>query len=203
MEVGELDPAVNESSGMAISRRIPNRSYRINDSGDSGRFFVMDLTGRLIQIVTISRFNPFDTEDMSIGPCGTSSDCLFIGDIGDNGRRREFVDLVVIEERADFPSEVRPVHRVRLRMVTGMNIAPNGKSFLLLNYGDAMEFFVDLSADKLEAEKWKAGTDYRVLELITLEQEESVAYLPNGQSLLYDTERREGTRARIMRMDCK
>ena len=272
IEVGELDPVVNESSGMAISRRIPNRSYRINDSGDSGRFFVMDLTGRLIRIVTISRFNPFDTEDMSIGPCGTSSDCLFIGDIGDNGRRREFVDLVVIEERVDFPSEVRPVHRVRLRypdgphdaeglavhpdgniyittkdttrsriyrlkrdlwrnsesseavlepvvtldwsmlrpgtlaftrLVTGMNIAPNGKSFLLLNYGDAMEFFVDLSAVKLEPEKWKAGADYRVLELTTLQQEESIAYLPNGQSLLYDTERREGTRAHIMRMDCR
>jgi hypothetical protein len=257
---------------MAISRRIPNRSYRINDSGDSGRFFVLDLTGRVIQIVNISRFNPFDTEDMAIGPCGTASDCLFIGDIGDNGRRREFVDLVVIEERADFPSEVRPVHRVRLRypdgphdaeglavhpdgniyittkdtirsqiyrlkpdtwrnaetseavlepvvtldwsmlrpgtlaftrMVTGMSIAPNGRSFVLLNYGDAMEFFVDLSAGKPDPEKWKAGADYRVLELTTLEQEESIAYLANGRSLLYDTERREGTRARIMRMDCR
>jgi len=273
VEVGVLDSVVNESSGMAISRRIPNRSYRINDSGDSGRFFVMDMKGGLIKIVTISRFNPMDTEDMAIGACGPSRDCIFIADTGDNGRRREFVDLIVIEERADFPSEVQPLHRIRLRypdgphdaeglgvhpdgtvyittkdftrswiyrlnrdqwssaptaevmlepvveldwsvlrpgtlaftrLVTGMNIAPNGKSFLLINYGDAMEFFVDLSAGKPDPKKWKPGVDYRILELTTLEQEEAIAYLPpNGRSLLYDTERRETTRARIMRMDCR
>lgn len=272
-EIGSLAKVVNESSGMAISRRIPNRSYRINDSGDSGRFFVMDLVGGGAQIVNISGFIPVDTEDMSIGSCGDSTDCIFIADIGDNARRRQFIDLVIIEERADFPNEVRPTHRIRMRypdgphdaealgvhpdgniyittkdtikseiyrlkrdqwrngasseqtlelvvaldwskvrpntlaftrMVTGMGIAPDGKSFLLLNYGDAMEFFVDLSAAKLDASNWKEGVDYRTLALTTLEQEEAISYLPDGRSLLYDTESSPNApRARIMRMDCK
>jgi len=271
--VGALDTRVNESSGMAISRRISDRTYRINDSGDTGRFFVLDLTGAVTKIVQIDGFNPVDTEDMSIGPCGDSGDCIFIGDIGDNARRRQTVELVVIEERADFPSEVHPAHRVRLRypdgphdaeglavhpdgtvyittkdtmksqiyrlkreqwrnpqnpievldlvvtldwselrpntlsftrMVTGMSIAPDGKRFLLLNYGDAMEFFVDLSAANPDPGKWKQGVDYRTIAITTLEQEETISYLPDGRSLLYDTEKAPNAReARIMRMDCR
>src|SRR5262245_27182147 len=74
-EAGSLDSAVNESSGMAVSRRIPDRSYRINDSGDTGRFFVLNLAGTLSKIVYVPGFNPLDTEDMAVGPCGDSVDC--------------------------------------------------------------------------------------------------------------------------------
>lgn len=272
-EAGSLDSVVNESSGMAVSRRIPDRSYRINDSGDTGRFFVLNLAGILSKIVNIPGFNPVDTEDMAVGPCGGAIDCIFIGDIGDNARRRQFVELVVVEERADFGSEAQPLHRVLMRypdgphdaealsvhpdgsvyiitknatksqifrlkrdqwrdsknpievlepvltldwltlrpntlsftrQVTAMSIAPDGKRFLLLNYTDAMEFFVDLSMANLDPSKWKAGVDYRTIALTTLEQEEAIAYLPDGRSLLYDTERAPNARsARIMRMDCR
>jgi len=271
-ETGTLDMVVNESSGMAISRRIPNRMYHINDSGDSGRFFAMDLAGNGTKIVRIQGFNPIDTEDMAIGPCGDSRDCIFIGDIGDNSRRRQFVELIVLDERAEFPAEVPATYRVRMRypdgphdaeslavhpdgtvyiatkdskqtqifklrreqwrnsgnseqvlepvdtldlqtlrpntlafarLVTAMDIAPDGKSFVFLNYVDAVEFFVDLSAGTLDPTKWKLGKDYRTIELTTLEQEEAIAYLPDGRSLLYDTERSSNATARIMRMDCR
>jgi hypothetical protein len=271
-QIGTLDAVVNESSGMAISRRILNRAYRINDSGDSGRFFSMDLSGHGTKIVNISGFNPIDTEDMAIGPCDESTDCIFIGDIGDNSRKRQSIELVVVQERADFPSEVRAAHRVRMqypdgshdaealgvhpdgsvyivtkdftksqifrlkrdqwrnpknggemleavavldwaalrpgtlaftRQVTAMDIAPDGRKFLLLDYSDAMEFFVDLSAGKPNPAAWKDGVDYRAIRLTTLEQEEAIAYLPDGRSFLYDTERTPNARsARIMRLDC-
>jgi hypothetical protein len=272
-QAGALEPVVSESSGMAISRRIPNRAYRINDSGDSGRFFAMDFAGGGTKIVRIQGFNPVDTEDMAIGPCSSSADCIFIGDIGDNDRHRQFIELIVIEESADFPAEVSIAHRVRMwypdgphdaealgvhpdgtvyiatkdtkksqifklrreqwrsaktfdamleavvtldwsllrprtlafsRQVTAMDIAPDGKSFVLLNYGDAVEFFVDLSAPgNLDPTKWKEGKDYRTIELTTLQQEEAIAYLPDGRSLLYDTELATRKTAPIMRMDCR
>jgi hypothetical protein len=264
---------VNESSGMAISRRFPNRSYRINDSGDTGRIFVMDLAGGGTKIIPIHGFRPVDTEDIAIGPCSASADCIFIGDIGDNSRQRQFVELVILQEEAEFPTEWSAPFRVRLRypdgphdaealgvhpdgtvyiatkdsrqsqifklsreqlrnaqnapvvlepvltldwptlrpnslafarLVTAMDIAPNGKSFVLLNYVDAVEFFVDLSARGLDPTKWKEGTDYRTIQLTTLEQQEAIAYLPDGRSLLYDTERPSNAiAARIMRMDCR
>jgi hypothetical protein len=273
VEAGTLATVVNESSGMAISRRIPNRSYRINDSGDTGRFFALDLAGGAPKSVNVTRFRPADTEDIAIGPCGPGGDCVFIADIGDNARRRQSLSLVVVREVETFPDEVEPLYRVRLKypdgphdaealgvhpngdvfittkdtaksqifrlksdkwrttlnpeetlelvatldwavlrpnslpfakQVTSMDIAPNGRSFVILNYVDAMEFFVDLSAPGLDASKWKSGTDYRVLELTTLEQQEAIAYLPDGRSLLYDTERPQPTRpARIMRMECR
>jgi hypothetical protein len=272
VQAGALADVVNESSGMAISRRIPNRSYRINDSGDSGRFFALDLGGGGTKSVNVTRFRPTDNEDLAVGPCGPNTDCIFIADIGDNARRRPSLDLVVIRELAEFPAEVEPLFRVRVKypdgphdaealgvhpngdifittkdtaksqifklrsekwhtasnpeetlelvatldwsvlrpntlpftkQVTAMDIAPNGKSFLLLNYVDAMEFFVDLSAASIDASKWKAG-DYRVLEITTLEQQEAIAYLPDGISLMYDSERPQASRpARIMKMECR
>ena len=272
-QIGTLDAVVNESSGMAVSRRIPNRTYRINDSGDSGRFFVMDLAGGGTKVVNITGFNPADNEDMALGPCGDSTDCIFIGDIGDNARRRPNLEIVVIEERADFPSEIAPSYRVRIqypdgphdaeslgvhpdgdlyiltkdaaksqmfrlkrdqwrnagsaiekpepvftidwnalrpntlspnRLATGMDIAPDGKRFVILNYIDALEVSFDLSGAIPDPATWKEGVDYRRIELTTLEQEEAIAYLPDGRGILYDTERPIAARpARIMRLDCK
>jgi hypothetical protein len=270
-EIGTLDRVVNESSGMAISRRIRDRTYRINDSGDTGRFFVMDLSGNDTKTVNITGFNPLDVEDMALGPCDASTDCLFIADIGDNNRRRPTTELVIVEEREDFPSNVRAIHRVRMqypdgphdaesigvhpdgtvyiltkdttrsqifrlkreqwsnsgrietlepvvtldwlalrpntlpftRQATAMDIAADGKRFIVLNYTDAVEFFIDLSAGTLDAASWTLGVHYRTIEITTLEQEEAIAYLPDGRGFLYDTERGSDTRpARIMRVDC-
>ncbi|MGH9146706.1 MAG: hypothetical protein ACRD1Q_08355, partial [Vicinamibacterales bacterium] len=49
VNVGFLDPVIDEASGLAVSARYPNRLYHINDSGDSGRFLVTDRTGANVQ----------------------------------------------------------------------------------------------------------------------------------------------------------
>jgi hypothetical protein len=67
VEIGTLDPVIAESSGLAISRRIPNRAYRHNDSGDTGRFFVTDITGRNAKTVNIAGFRPRDLEGVAVG----------------------------------------------------------------------------------------------------------------------------------------
>jgi hypothetical protein len=264
---------------MAVSRRIPNRLYHHNDSGDSGRFFVTDLAGRETRIVNVKDFNPADAEDMSLGPCGNGSDCIFIADIGDNNRSRQQLELVIVEEQQDFPAEVQPRFRVRMRypdgphdaeslsihpdgsiylitknratattgagvaeiyrlkadqwrapknavetlelvttfdlgklmpgsidtgrLPTAMDISPDGKRFLLLTYTDAIEFLFDLSGTIPPADRWKAGEHYTRIPLTILEQQEAIAYLPDGKSFVYETERPvPGSRARIMRVDC-
>lgn len=274
-EIGTLPAVLNESSGLAISRRIPNRSYNTNDSGDTGRFFVLDLDGRNERMVTIAGFVPVDVEDLAIGPCGDSSDCLFIADTGDNNRRRPYVELLVVKEMAEFPGTVEPFLRVRMRypdgphdaeavsvhpdgtlyittksssgskifrlpparwrnstnpvetlepvfsfdwrrvnpipgdrdgalLATAMDIAPDGRRFLLLTYREATEFYFDLSGAIPNPATWREGREFRRIRVTELPQQEAIAYLPDGRSFLYDTERaRVAPVAPIMRVDCR
>jgi hypothetical protein len=271
VEIGTLDATVKESSGMAVSRRIPNRTYRHNDSGDTGRFFTMDLDGRNLKTVTIEAYKPDDLEDMALGPCDRATDCLFFADTGDNSRKRKNLDLIVVKEQATFPASVRPDYRVKMRypdgphdaesmavhpdgsvyiatkapdgaqifrlkrnqwregkgpqmlelvttlewpkllphslsvgrVATSMDISPDGKRFIILTYVEAAEFFFDLSKPIPDPATWKEGQQYRRVPLTTLEQEEAIAYLPDGKGFLYDSERPIARRpARIMRVSC-
>src|SRR5436853_7746983 len=90
-KIGEVAAPIDEDSGLAISRKFPNRIYHVNDSGDSGRFFITDFTGKDLRIVNINGFAPEDAEDLGIGPCAPSTDCIFVGDIGDNLRTRKTI----------------------------------------------------------------------------------------------------------------
>ncbi len=136
-EIGLLEKPIDEASGLAISRRIPDRSYHINDSDVTGRFFVTNLAGRNTRTVYVTGFQPKDTEDLALGPCGTTTGCLFIGDIGDNDRVRRDIEIIVIEERADFPAEVRIRNRVRARYpdaphdAESMAVHPDGDIYIL------------------------------------------------------------------------
>jgi hypothetical protein len=255
--IGSLEQTINESSGMAISRRIPNRSYRVNDSGDTGRFFSMDLDGQNTKSVNVEGFAPLDVEDLALGACDALADCIFIADIGDNNRVRSNLEIAVVEERVVFPVEVRPRHRVHIqypdnphdaesigvhpdgsvyiltkdsplsriyrlkpdqwrnpqnivqtlelvaafdlapllpvstiidRFATAMDIARDGGRFIILTYRDAVEVFFDLSATIPNPNTWKNGQHYRQVELEVLEQQEAIAYLPDGKGFLYDTE---------------
>jgi WD40 repeat protein len=137
LEVGPLAREIDEASGVAISRRIPDRMYHINDSDTTGRFFVTNLTGRNTRTVYVAGFQPEDTEDLAIGSCDVTTDCLFIGDIGDNHRERREIQIIIIEERADFPDQVQIRNRVRARYPDGahdaesMAVHPNGDIYIL------------------------------------------------------------------------
>jgi hypothetical protein len=274
VETGTLAQAISESSGMAISRRFPDRAYRINDSGDRGRFFAMAIDGKNSRSINIEGFNPIDNEDMALGPCGGGvEDCLFIGDIGDNNRMRRNIEIVVVRERSEFPATVRANFRVRVqypdgphdaeslgvhpngniyiltkdsmrsqifrlnarqwrdsqggvetlalvgtieweqvlpnvsgfgRLATAMDIAPDGKRFLVLTYTEAVEFLLDLSATLPAQNTWRESRQFRRIALTTLEQQEAIAYLPDGRAFLYDTERAiESRPARIFRTACR
>jgi hypothetical protein len=83
-----------------------------------------------------------------------------------------------------------------------MDIAPDGKRVLMLNYAEAVEFFIDLSEVIPDPNSWREGQHYRKVPLTTLEQQEAIAYLPDGNGFLYDTERVATRPARIMRVAC-
>lgn len=87
------------------------------------------------------------------------------------------------------------------RIVTAMDISPDGKRFMLLTYDAAIEFAVDLK-NGLPAE-WIEGSTHRVFPIATLIQAEAIAYDRDGLSVLYSTESVRGTAAPLMKQICQ
>lgn len=88
------------------------------------------------------------------------------------------------------------------QVVSSLDIAPDGKSFIVLTYENAIEFNIDLSSDKIKpSSKLQKGVDYNVIDIKSLPQQESITYLPDGKSFLYNTEY-HWFEAPIFKVDC-
>jgi hypothetical protein len=140
--VGHLDTgSIMEASGIATSRRFAGRLYHNNDSGDGPFFYLTNRSGEGTTRVSVAGFEPLDVEDIALGRCGSASDCLYLGDIGDNAHARETVRFVEIEELETFPAAVEPVAVVTARYPDGPHdaesfaIHPNGDLFLVTKSG--------------------------------------------------------------------
>jgi hypothetical protein len=113
-QVGKFRAAeITECSGLVVSRRNPGILWVHNDSGDTARLFAVKPDGSLRGVYDLSRAGALDWEDMALGPCPDKGmECLYVGDIGDNKRRRPQVQVYRVEEPS-VPLQGPPV-RARL-----------------------------------------------------------------------------------------
>jgi hypothetical protein len=87
--------AVNESSGVAASRRNPGMYWTHNDSGDTARLFAMGGSGEDLGVYELSGVQATDWEDIAVGPGPYGTSHIYVGDIGGNaGRTRVSVRRV-------------------------------------------------------------------------------------------------------------
>lgn len=91
------NPNIMESSGLAPSLIRGGQYYTHNDSGDSARFFEIDLKGTLVRTYKVTGAEAVDWEDMASARIG-GKPYLFFGDIGDNGERRESIVVYRVPE---------------------------------------------------------------------------------------------------------
>ncbi len=267
-KAGALDYLqIDEASGIASSRRFPGRLYHVNDSGSGPYFYVSDSGGGKTRAVRIEGFDDAgsDFEDASYGDCLSGKACFFIADIGDNGKKRKFVEIIAIEEAEKFGRSVAPLKVLKLTypdrphnaeamaihpngdiyiftkeedvdnlesfpaklfkirkdkwenagageqaleyvgeldlprlsnsdssfgsVITSFDIAPDGKTFLVLTYEDAFEFDIDLSPPGLKPSgELVRDRDYRAIKLKSLPQQESISYVEEGRGFIYDSE---------------
>jgi hypothetical protein len=138
VHVGDLQVQLQEASGVAASRVFPGRLYHINDSGSAGNLYITGMAGENTTAVNIAGVRPLDTEGMSLGRCPDSrAACLYIGDIGDNNKTRQSVEVAVIEEMRNFPSTIIPKRRMKFTYPDGPHDAesiavdPKGTIFIL------------------------------------------------------------------------
>jgi len=93
------DRSINESSGIAASRRNPMLFWTHNDSGDGPFIYAFDRQGKHRGVWRIAGASAIDWEDIAVGPGPRPRQSyIYIGDIGDNSKKRdEIVVYRVIE----------------------------------------------------------------------------------------------------------
>jgi hypothetical protein len=101
------DSQVRESSGLARSTFKRPLLWTHNDSGDGPRLFAINRKGGTRAVVSVQNASANDWEDISSGPNHT----LWIGDIGDNGRRRSHITVYRVKEPRN--PEVKSVRATR------------------------------------------------------------------------------------------
>ena len=87
---------LSEASGVAVSRRMPNRLWMHNDSG-APVVFAVDASGSVQGRVRLTGAAVEDWEALAVGPCDNGS-CLYVGDIGDNNARRKRITVYRLPE---------------------------------------------------------------------------------------------------------
>lgn len=100
------DPAITETSGLAVSHQHPGVIWLHNDSGDTARLFAVEIASgeKLIELEIVG-IDARDWEDLALAPCSRETpdtDCLFIADIGNNNLDR--TDLVI--HRVQEPAQL-------------------------------------------------------------------------------------------------
>jgi len=85
---------IDEASGIAVGRRNPGVLWLHNDSGDGAYLYAVDRKGKTQGVFLVRSASASDWEDMAWGPGPDGKGgFLYVGDIGDNGKKR--TDCVV------------------------------------------------------------------------------------------------------------
>jgi len=95
------DGSISEISGIAVSNKNPGIIWVHEDSGSGPVLTAIDRSGLTITTLTLDGATSADWEDMAIGICppeAGAGDCLFIGDVGDNGNNRTDPTLLIVAE---------------------------------------------------------------------------------------------------------
>lgn len=100
------DRRVNESSGLAASRVSDGVFYTHNDSGDGPRFFRFDRRGAITGVFDLAGVSAVDWEDMAAQRV-VGRNYLYLGDIGDNSRRRVNIRVYRLEEPTGQARSIR------------------------------------------------------------------------------------------------
>jgi len=110
------DPRIQESSGLAVSRRHDGVLWTHNDSGDDAHLYAIGPDGSTLATVTLAGLDPRDWEAMASSIDSDGTPLLWVGDIGDNyGTRNNGILVHRIAEPSELQNtEVQPTsYRLR------------------------------------------------------------------------------------------
>jgi hypothetical protein len=113
------DPRIQESSGLALSRRHPEVLWTHNDSGHRAELYAVGSDGRTLATLTLAGVAARDWEGMAAGRDERGRPALFVGDIGDNNGVWPEVAVYRVGEPARLRDATVPAVGYRLRYADG------------------------------------------------------------------------------------
>ena len=97
--VGKIDSSeIDESSGIAASRCNENVFWTHNDSGDDAYIFALDEKGKKLGTWKVSGATNIDWEDIATRKDKSGECFLYIGEIGNNARKRDEFTIYRVKE---------------------------------------------------------------------------------------------------------
>lgn len=96
------DRAIKEASALVASQRWPGVYWTLNDSGNAPSVYAIDEKGNNRGTFRIDGAENEDWEAMQVGPGKDGSPALYIGDIGDNNRKRKEITVYRVPEPEPF-----------------------------------------------------------------------------------------------------
>jgi len=89
---------ITESSGLAASKCQENVFWTHNDSGDGAFIFALDAAGENLGVWAVKNAKNRDWEDLATIKNADGECFLYIGDIGDNKRKRSEITVYSVKE---------------------------------------------------------------------------------------------------------
>lgn len=167
-----------ENSAATLSHTQPGVFFTVNDSGNDPWLFALDTTGADRGVWRVAGASNVDWESASVGPCAapvpgdtaraSPSECVYIGDTGDNeARRPSRVVYRVAEpkaEQAGFTGDVTAQPLIYSYAdgphdVEAMYVAPNADTYLITKrrLTDATGRLRPALVFRLPADAWARG----------------------------------------------
>lgn len=128
------DQELNESSGLSASPTQNGVLYTHNDSGDTARFWRFDTKGKVTGIFSLKGIKAIDWEEMAAAKVGGKS-YLYLGDIGDNARKRKDIQIHRVEEPASG-AKSGEISRIETFTITYPDQARDCEGFFVTGSGD-------------------------------------------------------------------
>lgn len=114
------DPSLDELSGLVASRTRDGILYTHEDSGAGPEVWALRSNGTVVGGWTVPGAEAVDWEDIATGPAPSGDGAvLYLGDIGDNGGVRPYVDVYRVPEPEPGAATTAPAERLRLRYPDG------------------------------------------------------------------------------------
>ncbi|MFF0345907.1 hypothetical protein [Kribbella sp. NPDC004875] len=130
------DDRIKESSGLAKSVKHPGIYWTVNDSGDTGRVFAVDQSGKVKAVLKFGA-KVTDVEALGIDRDGT----LYIADIGDNKENRDQIEIYTVPEPETLEDQDVKYHRFDFTYPDGAHDAET----LLIEPGTSQLYIVTKS----------------------------------------------------------